>query len=82
MYVAEKKKLTLRVDSQLIEEAKEYASLNNTSVSQLVEVYLRDLSRRKEIAHTPLVQRLTGIIPPDSDIDDARFQYLLDKYGE
>lgn len=82
MQVTEKKKLTLRVDSQLIEEAKAYASLNNTSISQLVEVYLRDLSRRKEMAHTPLVQRLTGIIPPDSDTDEARFQYLMDKHGE
>ncbi|HRQ39697.1 MAG TPA: DUF6364 family protein [Chloroflexota bacterium] len=82
MQTAEKKKLTLRVDGQLIEQAKEYATANNTSISQLVEVYLRDLSRREVMRHTPLVQRLTGIIPSESDTDEARFQYLMDKYGD
>lgn len=36
-------KLTLRVDDELIRAAKRYARQNGTSLSQLVENYLRSL---------------------------------------
>jgi len=82
MPATRKKKLTIRVDGRLIEQTKEYAALHNTSISQLVEAYLRDLSRREMEAHSPLVQELAGLIPPDADAENAYYQYLLEKYGD
>ena len=39
MTIQEKKKLTLRLNKQLIEQAKQYAARHNLSVSELVETY-------------------------------------------
>ena len=81
MLVKEKKKLTIRVDSRLIEQTKIYAREHNTSISQLVETYFLNLSTEKEGAHSPLVQQLTGIIPADVDAEEAYQEYLSEKYG-
>jgi antitoxin component of RelBE/YafQ-DinJ toxin-antitoxin module len=82
MLANEKKKLTIRVDARLIEQAKAYAEENNTSISQLVEVYLLTLPQAKTSTHTPLTQQLTGIIPRDIDVEKAYHNYLMEKYGE
>ncbi|NKQ36467.1 MAG: hypothetical protein HF973_12720 [Chloroflexi bacterium] len=81
MLYKEKKKLTLRVDARLIERAKTYAAKHNTSVSQLIEVFFRNLDDEYVAEHTPLVRQLTGILPPDIDVEDAYHAYLQEKYG-
>ena len=77
----EKKKLTLRLDARLIEKAKTYAAKHNTSVSQLIELFFRHLDDENGAEHTPLVRQLTGILPPDIDVEDAYHTYLQEKYG-
>ena len=84
MLAPEKRKLTLRVNAQLIEEAKEYAVDSHTSVSQLVEAFFRDLSRKRRgdgIKHSPLVEQLTGILPLNTDTEELYGDYLMEKYG-
>lgn len=81
MAIQEKKKLTLRVNAHLIERAKAYAQKHNTSVSQLVEVFIRNLENDEEIEHSPLVRQLTGILPPDIDVEAAYHDHLAEKYG-
>lgn len=47
MAYQEKTKLTLRINARLVEQAKQFASQHDTSVSQLVETYFQDLKRRQ-----------------------------------
>jgi hypothetical protein len=82
MTIHEKKKLTLRLNQRLIKQAKEYAAQHNISVSELVETYFLHLDRKIEPAHTPLVQRLTGILPADVDVKQEHEDYLEEKYGQ
>ncbi len=77
----EKKKLTLRVNEQLIEQAKAYAARHNLSVSELVETYFLHLSA-ETADHTPLVRQLTGILPESVDVAQLHGDYLVEKYGQ
>lgn len=74
-------KLTLRLESALIKQAKHYASLHGTSVSQMVEDYFSLLS--KEVSETrkkplPLTQALRGVLK-NSSIDEADYKAYLEK---
>lgn len=82
MTIHEKKKLTLRLNRRLIKQAKEYAAQHNISVSELVETYFLHLEGNKGPNHTPLVQRLTGILPADVDVKKEYEDYLEEKYGQ
>lgn len=78
------KKLTLNLDDSIIEKAKQYAKLNNISLSKLIEAYLKSLTKRKSSATeiTPLVEGLSGVISLGKDVDvkDAYTDYLIEKY--
>ncbi len=78
-------KLTLNLDDQVIEEAKDYAKSHKTSLSQLVANYLRALiSKEKEGQRvSPLVESLTGVIPVEQKGDDRKGygEYLDKKYS-
>lgn len=57
-------KLTLKLNSKIIEEAKIYAKETNTSLSKLVENYLAAITAKDshKIKVNPIVKSLTGII--------------------
>ena len=57
-------KLTLKLDKNTIEKAKEYASLRNLSLSKLVEVYFQKLTVEEEFKQklSPKVRKLSGIL--------------------
>lgn len=82
MTIHEKKKLTLRLNKRLIEQAKQYAAQHNISISELVETYFLHLDQVNESTHTPLVQQLTGILPEDVDVEQEHGRYLEEKYGQ
>ncbi|MBR7064289.1 MAG: hypothetical protein IKI31_04000, partial [Treponema sp.] len=58
-------KLTLSIDPSVIASMKGYASENNSSISQIVENFFKNLlsSKAKNNNISPLVQELSGIIP-------------------
>ncbi|MBB4079900.1 hypothetical protein GGR28_002527 [Lewinella aquimaris] len=65
-------KLTLTVDQSVIKEAKLYAVLHETSVSALVENYLRKITSGSVTDEKPevsLVRSIKGIVslPPEND---------------
>lgn len=63
-------KLTLKLDGDIIEQAKSYAKKENTSLSKLIESYLGLLvntESNKEI--TPLVKSLSGVINLTDNLD-------------
>ena len=78
----EKRKLTLRLDKRLIEQAKLYAAKHNLSVSELIETYFLTLKVTGEEDHTPLVRQLTGILPEKVDVERLHGDYLVEKYGK
>lgn len=78
-------KLTLKLDSEVIEKAKSYAKDKNISLSQLVERYLHFVttSPADDLQVTPLVRSLSGIIAlPESYDEKAEYRkYLSTKYS-
>lgn len=77
-------KLTLNVDKNVIEQAKEYAKSHQISLSRLVESYLASLIEKKdgETEITPLVESLSGVIELDKDFDykESYTNFLMEKY--
>jgi hypothetical protein len=77
-----KTKLTVRVDDQLIQSAKLYARKRGISLSHLIENYLSSLAFEQDepLVQTPILQRLSGILPKDASILDHH-KHWEDKYG-
>lgn len=69
-------KLTLTIEKEIIEEAKEYAKEKGQSLSDLVENYFKLITKdeRKVKANqlSPRVKRLRGIIKAENDFDYKR----------
>jgi len=77
-------KLTLKLDAEVIEEAKRYAKETNTSLSKLIENYLSAVTsdKTKNRRVNPTVKSLTGVIKLDEkkDYKKAYAKYLTGKY--
>lgn len=70
--MSSKKKLTLSVDEKVIERARRYSARHKTSISQLVTKYLSQLDAPPDATLAPWVQRLRGILPSDTSVEDYR----------
>lgn len=81
-------KLTLKLDKNVIDRAKEYASSHERSLSRLIESYLKSLIEKEatqsksDFEISPFVQSMkTGIkIPADYDYKKVYGDYLAEKY--
>ena len=78
-------KLTLKLNSDIIEQAKTYAKKKNTSLSKLIESYLGlliDPNEKQEV--TPLVKSLSGVIdlPKDFDHKTNYRKHIINKYSK
>lgn len=78
-------KLTLKLDGDIIEQAKTYAKKKNTSLSKLIESYLGLLvapNEKQEV--TPLVKSLSGAIDLSKDFDNkANYRkHIVNKYSK
>ena len=79
-------KLTLKLNQEIIERAKQYASDKKLSLSRLIENYLNSLTSEKsmgsEMQISPFVKSLSsGIkLPADYDYKKDRADYLQNKY--
>lgn len=74
-------KLTLKLESTVIEKAKEYAKSNKTSLSKLIEHYLYSLTNKIEEESSPLVDSLTGVIDlKNEDYKKDYANFLTEKY--
>jgi hypothetical protein len=78
-------RITLRLDRDVIEQAREYAREQGTSLSRIIENYLKIMSkpRSSAIEVTPLVKSLSGIAPPmtDPEMEDARLRHIMEKHS-
>jgi len=81
-------KLTLKLDKQVIEAAKTYASSQKRSLSGLIEAYLRTLVDKEKvnpetkIEISPVVKSLrTGVkMPENIDYTKEYANYLAEKH--
>jgi hypothetical protein len=76
-------KLTLKLDDDIIKQAKLYAKKKNTSLSKLIESYLGllvDPEEGREV--TPLVKSLSGVVnlPGRTDYKKIYRKHLQSKY--
>lgn len=76
-------KLTLRLEDQLIEQAKSYAAQAGKSVSQIVSDYFKLLTSHKTGADSPsapITQSLRGLLR-ESKLDEKDYRkHLEEKY--
>jgi ribosome recycling factor len=75
-------KLTLNLNKEIIEDAKNYAKSHRVSLSKMIENYLNSVTRetKKQSIVSPLVESLTGIIPSTIDERKNYRDYLEKKY--
>lgn len=77
-------KLTVRLNKDVIEKAKEYAANHKVSLSKMIESYLDSLTRKssENIEITPLVESLSGVVQLDESYDfkSDYTNYLSNKY--
>jgi hypothetical protein len=76
----EQTKLTVRVSRELLENVKQYAARNNTTLTNLIEAYLQRVPRQEPLENAPIVRRLSGTLPNDLSVQEYR-EHLEDKYG-
>ncbi|HBQ58372.1 MAG TPA: antitoxin [Balneolaceae bacterium] len=78
-----KTKLTLRIEEDLIREAKEYAKSQNTSVSQIVADYLEGIQNQKKTDdqnYSPITTSLIGVLKDKSVSEKDYKKHLEEKY--
>ncbi len=76
-------KLTLTIDKEVIEKAKAYAKAQQRSLSNLIEEYLKGLTRKEEstegdIPLTPLVKSLKGALKVE-DPESYKYKKILEE---
>lgn len=76
-------KLTLSIDETVIKQAKNYARRTGSSVSSIVEAYLKTISEQ-DIKHdvSPEVDKLRGVIqlPKNGADKELISEYLTDRH--
>ncbi|HIJ82174.1 MAG TPA: antitoxin [Desulfuromonadales bacterium] len=73
-------KLTLRLEDQLIEQAKSYAAQAGKSVSQIVADYFKLLTSQKiktSMPSTPITRSLRGLLR-ESNLDEEDYKKYLE----
>jgi hypothetical protein len=77
-------KLTLSIESDVIEQAKEYARRQHRSLSNMVETYLKLVVRKESPTEeiSPIVASLIGVLPMDVKGKGRKeiTEYLEEKY--
>jgi Family of unknown function (DUF6364) len=73
-------KLTVRVPRDLLENIKRYAAQNNTTLTDLIEAYLRRIPAMESMDKAPIVRRLSGSLSQEVSLQDYK-KHLDDKYA-
>ena len=74
-------KLTVRVPRDLLENIKRYAAQNNTTLTDLIEAYLRRIPATESLDNAPIVRRLSGTLSQGVSALDYK-KHLEEKYAE
>jgi len=72
-------KLTLRLENELIQQAKIYAKQHGKSLSQVVSDYFQMLTlQSKKTESSPITQSLIGVLDA-SDLDEGEYKKHLEE---
>jgi hypothetical protein len=72
-------KMTVRVPRDLLENIKQYAAENNTTITDLIEAYLRAIPAKEPLDNAPIVRRLSGTLSQVVSVQDYQ-KHLEGKY--
>ena len=72
-------KMTVRVPRDLLENFKRYAAENNTTLTDLIEAYLRAIPTQETLENAPIVRRLSGSLSQAVSVKDYK-KHLEEKY--
>lgn len=75
-----KTKLTVRVDQELLENAKRFASKNNTTLTDLIDSFLKQIPVQNSLKDAPTVRYLSGVLSANVSSEDYK-AHLDEKYG-
>jgi len=73
-------KLTVRVLRERLENLKQYAAQNNTTLTELINAYLEQVPGTNQQSLPPIVKRLSGVLSREASIEDYH-QHLDEKYA-
>ena len=77
-----KARLNLTIDQSLLEDVKQYATLKNTSVSELVEEYFKVIIQPKKKSFVELIKELPKPkIEENFDWKEEYYKDKMKKYG-
>ena len=64
-------KLTLTIEQSIIEKAKAYAKVRNRSLSDIIENYLKAITKEQKVSDeiSPLIKSLQGSFKAPKDFD-------------
>ena len=62
--------LTVRIPRYLVEKAKQFASQNHTTLTNLIEAYLQGIPNQPGVIDAPIVCWLSGTLSPNATIED------------
>jgi len=76
-------KLTLSLNKLIIEQAKEYAKINNQSLSQIIESYLEKITSQEPELGDSELDSIRGIIdlPINFDLKKESRKLRISKHG-
>ncbi|MCK4762575.1 MAG: hypothetical protein KAW12_10300 [Candidatus Aminicenantes bacterium] len=73
-------RFTINLPETEVDFLKKYAKKNRTTVAELVNRWIKGLKPKPKPAIHPEIERFTGIIPPDADVDKAISDYVMGKH--
>jgi hypothetical protein len=74
-------KLTVRVPRHLLANAKRYAQAHQTTLTELISIYLQQIPTESDVLnHAPITRRLSGLLSSDLSTGDYK-KYTEEKYG-
>jgi hypothetical protein len=79
--IMQETKLTVRVPRDLLENIKRYAAQNNTTLTDLIEAYLRHIPAQEPLDNAPIVRRLSGTLSQVVSVQDYK-KHLEEKYAQ
>ena len=74
-------KLTIRLPRQDLEFAKSYAKAHGISVTEFVDRYLRHMRGLETRTPAAELDPITGLVPPEIDVEEEYRRHVLDKHG-
>lgn len=75
-------KVTIRLPRRDVEFVKSYAKAHGTTVTEVIDRYLRRMRALEEQSPSPDLDFITGLVPPDVDAETEHRRHLHKKHQQ